>query len=358
MRLWQVIVSAREELLEVFVRKLGEARAPGAVPVVEPPPQITGLLDQLTVSLRALDVGRNATLLPEGRGLAGDIGEASAEGGRTISELVSDFLALHEAILEVVGDAVPGISFGEHQVLTRGISRAIAAAVDRYAEARDRELERAHSEHFAFLAHELRSPLSNIKMGIDLLGQGLDAQTLLPRVRVSADRMRELLDNEISSARLRAGSALHGEQLDLVPLLEAIVEALRMQATDRAITLTLEAPEALLLWGDPRLLRSIFTNLIGNAVKFTARGGSIVVRGRSDAQRIVCEVADGCGGIAEESVDRLFHPYAQVGRDRSGFGLGLSIVAEAVRRHDGEVAVENRPGHGCTMSVSLPRARG
>ncbi len=311
-------------------------------------------MDQLTVSLRALDIGKNATLLPEGRGLAADIGEASAEGGRPIGDLVADFLALHEAILEVAGDALPNVSAAEHRVLTRGISRAIAAAVNGYGAARDAELQRAHSEHFAFLAHELRSPLSNIKMGVDLLAEGLDASTLLPRVRRSADRMRELLDNEISSARLHAGSALHGESVELRALLEGATEELRMQATDKQIDLCLEAPEVLHLWGDPRLLRSVFTNLIGNAVKFTHRGGSISVRARVEAENIVCDVADACGGIPEDKIDGLFDPYAQVGRDRSGFGLGLAIAAEAVRRHRGQITVKNLPGHGCVMSVILP----
>ncbi|MCA9709362.1 MAG: HAMP domain-containing histidine kinase [Myxococcales bacterium] len=357
MPLWQIIVDARAELLEAFVHKVAEDRTlRRRVPDDPAPPDVRGLLDQLTVLLRAATVGKNATLLPEARVLAAELGEAGAEEGRDIDEIVSDFLALHEAILDVSDEHEEEISPLEHRALARGINRAIASAVTRYAQARDQELQRAHSEHFAFLAHELRTPLSNIEMGIDLLEEGLDAAALLPRVRRAARRMRELLDNEITSARLSAGSPLHVEPVRLSRLLSTVIDELRMQARDRDIEVSLAVPDDYELQADPRLLRSIFTNLVVNAVKFTKAGGTITIQARHEGDHVVCEVADGCGGLPPKTEASLFAAYTQSGEDRSGFGLGLAIVAEAVALHGGTISVDNRPGEGCTMIVRLPRA--
>lgn len=350
MQLWKLLVSSRDEVLRAIVAKLATT---DEVPQEAPAP-LVGLLGQLISSLHALDSGGNATLLPEGRGLASSIGKTSATDGRRIGEVIADLLAVHEAILDVAGEHLPSITLAEHRVLTRGISRAVASAVDGYAATRDLEVERAHAEHFVFLAHELRSPLSNIRMGVDLLDRGHEPSTLFPRIRGSVRRMSDLLDNEISSARLSAGSVAQLETLDLSRLLEGIVDETQLQARDCGVQLHLERPPILELLGDPRLLRSIFTNLLGNALKFSHRGGTVRVTCRHGAGQAVCEVSDACGGIPEDKLDGLFDAYAQADENRSGFGLGLAIVAEAVRRHGGVVGVDNHPGRGCTMRVTLP----
>lgn len=348
------MLSSRPAVLEAFVRNLREGASVREVTTDRLPEEITGLLDQLTVSLRAAEIGENATLLPVARDLAAELGEAGAHEGRRIDEVVSDFLALHEAIVEVVGQQGPPLAPGEQRVLVRGFNRAIAAAVTRYAKARDREVQRAHAEHFAFLAHELRTPLSNIKMGVELLADGLDAAALIPRVRRSADRLGELLDNEITNARLLAGAPLHREPVALGELLDAIVEESRMQAHDRDIEIVSRVPGDLRLNADPRLLRSVFTNLLVNAVKFSKTGSSIAVAGRDDGDHVECTVADGCGGLPEGTASKMFGAFKQTGTDRSGFGLGLAIVSEAVGVHGGTIHVEDRPGEGCTMVVRLP----
>lgn len=356
MPLWDIVLTRRTAVLEEFAAKARQVEPRRRLAADDVPEAITGLLDQLIITLRSGVVGKTATLLPQARILAADLGEAGANEGRDIEEVVGDFRVLHEAILDVIADDAPVVALEEQRVLARGIHRAIVSAVSQYAKARDRELQRAHAEHFAFLAHELRTPLSNITMGVDLLDEGVDAATLLPRVRRAAQRMRELLDNEISSARLAAGSPLHLEPVRLAALLGTVLDELRMQARDRNIELTLAVNDALELQADPRLLRSIFTNLVANAVKFTKKGGHIDVVADVEHEHVVCRVADGCGGLPEGKAQSMFESYRQTGEDRSGFGLGLSIVSEAVALHRGTIAVDNRPGEGCTMVVQLPRA--
>jgi signal transduction histidine kinase len=353
MSLWQTIDSAREELLGAFARKLADAGSERE-PDADPPAEITGLLDQLVVSLRAVEAGKNATLLPAARALAADLGEAGAEEGRAIGAVVTDFLALHEAILEVAHRCGEAILPQEQRALARGINRAIAAAASRYAHARDRELGRAHAEHFAFLAHELRTPLTSIKMGVDLIAQGLDPKAIVPRVRRSVGRLQQLVDNELTQLRLSSEAPLNVERIRPAALLHEIVEELRLHASDASLALTLDAPDDIELDADPRLLRSAVGNLVANAVKFSRAGGTIAVSVRRDGGHIVFAVADACGGLPPGRAESLFAPYQQAGTDRSGFGLGLAIVADAVERHGGLIEVVDRPGAGCEIVLRFP----
>ena len=111
----------------------------------------------------------------------------------------------------------------ELRALVRGIHRAVAEAVRRHAEARDAQLQRAHAEHFAFLAHELRAPVANVSLSVNLLEEGVTSDAVVPRVRRAVDRMRELLDNEISRARLDAGATLRIEPVSLRSLPTTVV---------------------------------------------------------------------------------------------------------------------------------------
>lgn len=365
MSLWQILEDAHAYLLELHARKFfhgpyGPELPPRDDPRMQdhaPDPGIASmLLGQLSISLRALDMGANATLLPHARLLAAEHGEARLGQGQNIYALVLELLALHECIIEVAAEQNAVITHAEQRVLVRGFQRALAEAVARYTEARDRELQRTHAEHFAFLAHELRSPLSNVRMGIGLIEHGVAVEEVIPRVRRAVDAMRELLDNAISRARLSAGVSLRRETLRLAEVVHAVVLDHEMQARDRDIAIDVEVPDMLLLSADPRLLRSVLSNLVGNAVKFSDDGGEVHVRAREDADGVVIDVSDCCGGVAEDRLGGLFDAYEQAGRDRSGFGLGLAIVKQAVELHGGTIDVENRPGHGCTMVVRLPSA--
>lgn len=357
MVLWRTIVAEKSALLAALAAKLSADEMLAGKAELRPlRPEVIGLLDQLAASLQAAVEGRNPTLLPEARLLAAEIGEADAGDGRDIGALVSDFSALHQSVLEFASAREITVSHGEHTALARGVNRATAEAVSRYALARDREVARAHAEHFAFLAHELRTPLSSIRMGLDLLDdRRVDAADILPRIRKASASMQELLDNEITSTRLSSDSALHIESVALDATLAEVVADLQTPAADRSIGIDVRGAEGLGLSADPRLLRSILTNLLSNAIKFTRPGGSIDIRCHSDGDDIVCQIADACGGLPEGKAAALFDPYKQVGGDRSGFGLGLVIVHDAVARHHGSISVRNRPGEGCTMVLRLPK---
>lgn len=100
------------------------------------------------------------------------------------------------------------------------------------------------------------------------------------------------------------------------------------------------------LWKDHATMR--------NAVKFTRDGGRIVVRAKRLDERAVFDVEDECGGMPEDLPQRLFQPFMQAGSDRSGHGLGLMIVKQAVEAHGGAVRVANHSGEGCCFSIEMP----
>jgi signal transduction histidine kinase len=105
-----------------------------------------------------------------------------------------------------------------------------------------------------------------------------------------------------------------------------------------------------------RLLQ-VFSNLVGNAVKFTAAGGTITVAAEAHQGGVRFSVSDTGSGIAPENVPYLFDRFWQATRtDRRGIGLGLSIVKALVEAHGGHMAVESTPGHGTTFGFSIPMA--
>jgi signal transduction histidine kinase len=108
--------------------------------------------------------------------------------------------------------------------------------------------------------------------------------------------------------------------------------------------------------GDPQLLTSAVMNLLHNAFKYTPPGGTVTLGARAQAERLLVEVQDECGGIPERKSD-LFQAFGdRRGTDRSGLGLGLSIARQAVRASAGEIHVRNMPGKGCVFTIDLPLA--
>ena len=105
---------------------------------------------------------------------------------------------------------------------------------------------------------------------------------------------------------------------------------------------------------DQRLVRSALSNLVRNAVKFSHTGGSVTVRARGNAERVLIEVEDSCGGLPSGMVQQAFAPFAQLGADRSGFGLGLAIAKQAADAHHGVIRVQDLPGKGCIFALELP----
>jgi|GEM_PF-1852800 len=234
-----------------------------------------------------------------------------------------------------------------------------------------RHATRARDEVLGIVAHDLRSPLNSIVLSTQALqrrwarsaaaGEGAERRDaeVLEMIVSSARRMNRLIDDLLDVARMEAGrlSISPGPQ-PTEALLHAALEAVRPQAQAGEIHLELEVPGALppVLADRDRLLQ-VFSNLLGNALKFTPPGGQVSVGARVEDGHICFFVRDTGPGIAPEALTRIFERFWQGDRkDRRGAGLGLSIARGLIEAHGGKMRVESEPGRGSTFLFTVPVA--
>jgi signal transduction histidine kinase len=223
---------------------------------------------------------------------------------------------------------------------------------------------RAKSEFLAMMSHELRTPLNALEGYASLIEDGIygavtEAQLqALARMRVSRRHLIELIDSVLDLARVEAGTRrAQVEAVDLRELVESVAEAMRGAAEAKKLELRVDASGAGTVRTDRGLLRQVLTNLLGNAIKFTERGGVSVRAAREDGSAAI-EVADTGPGIGAEHQQRIFEPFYQVDpsttRKEGGTGLGLALSREFARILGGDLTVSSAPGRGSTFRVTLP----
>jgi signal transduction histidine kinase len=170
--------------------------------------------------------------------------------------------------------------------------------------------------------------------------------------------MNRLIEDLLDVARMEAGTlSLSPTPQPTESLLREAVEAAQPLAGE--VHLLLEEPGALppVLADRDRLLQ-VFSNLLGNALKFTPRGGQVRVGARAQDEHVRFYVRDTGPGLNEDALAHIFDRFWQLDRkDRRGAGLGLSIVKGLVEAHGGRLRVESEPGHGSTFSFTVPVAR-
>ncbi len=219
---------------------------------------------------------------------------------------------------------------------------------------------RAKSDFLAMISHELRTPLNGVVGTLDLIEESpLDPQQQrwAQIARGSAESLIAIVDDLLDLAKLDAGKlGLSQAGFDPCVTLAAAVESQRARAQARGLTLEFERGEDLpvRVAGDSGRLRQIVVNLIGNAIKFTDRGGvSVTLTGERDADgfwRLIVAVADTGIGMDEATRTQLFSPFFQADasstRKRGGTGLGLAICKRLTEAMGGGISAESAPGTG------------
>jgi len=225
---------------------------------------------------------------------------------------------------------------------------------------------RAQSEFLAMMSHELRTPLNALEgyAGLiedELFGPLTDRQRdALRRMRVSRRHLIELIDSVLDLARVEAGTRrAEVVEVDVRALVESVGEAMSGAAVSKKLEISIDAARVGRLCTDPGLLRQVLTNLLGNAIKFTERGG-VALRAWPEGGRVTIEVEDSGPGIAPEHLERVFERFFQVDpsmtRREGGTGLGLALSREFVYLLGGELTVRSEVGKGSVFAVSLPGA--
>ncbi|HTU90787.1 MAG TPA: ATP-binding protein [Gemmataceae bacterium] len=230
-----------------------------------------------------------------------------------------------------------------------------------------RRLERLRQEFVANVSHELKTPLSVIKVCVEtLLDSAMDdpqhRRQFLEQLNFQSNRLHSLILDLLSLARIESGEELFDFQpVSVSDVVEACMERHRPRAEVKGQLFEIAPPdgeEAFVVWADEEALEQILDNLLDNAVKYTPEGGRVSVRWRREGEQVCLEVADTGIGIPPADLPRIFERFYRVDKARSremgGTGLGLSIVKHLAQAMHGSVRAASRSGQGTTFTVCLP----
>lgn len=285
------------------------------------------------------------------------------------SSRVSD-MGLWAAML-AAGLAIGGLSW-RHERARRAVQRGMEQRLrDRAAEVaeiteRHRKLEALKYSFVTAVSHELRTPLTAIHGSLEMLEDG-DAGRLPPQVaRVvsvaarGTRRLTRLVEDIIDLERLESGRfGFHPAPHDLHDLLLETVESLAPLTDHAGVELELHETHADVLCDGDRVLQAL-TNLVGNAIKFTSRGGAIHLEAVRRGDEVQVTVRDEGRGIPTEELGAVFDRFHQVEPEadqaKGGAGLGLTITRHIIEAHGGRIWVESQVGTGTAFSFTLPLA--
>ena len=263
----------------------------------------------------------------------------------------------------VLYSAESGRIYGDDDLaLAQELARRAALAVENARLYHEAELAtRARDQMLGIVAHDLRNPLNTILMASELLEETLAADVPKSRqiamVRRAGKQMNHLIQDLLDVKRIESGRlAVEPRPVPAARLLKEATEMLRGLAAARSLELVLdEAGELPMVKADAPRIHQVFSNLIGNAIKFTPQGGYIRLRGTRVNGEVQMGVSDTGPGIPAEEIPHLFGQFWQASRtDRRGIGLGLAIAKGIVEAHDGRIWVESTLGAGSSFYFTLP----
>jgi PAS domain S-box-containing protein len=245
-----------------------------------------------------------------------------------------------------------------------GTTRDVTERKD--AEEALRDADRKKDDFLALLAHELRNPLAPIRNGLQIMRLAGDDLNVVANARSIMERqlahMVRLIDDLLDVSRItRNKMELRRSRVPLSEIIENAVEAAGpvIHEQDQQLTVTLPS-EALWMDADLTRLAQVFSNLLTNSAKYTARGGKIWLTAERAGNMAIVSVKDTGIGIPASALPTIFDMFSQVGRsvERSsgGLGIGLALVRGLVEMHGGSVSVTSGEGIGSTFTVSLPTA--
>jgi len=235
--------------------------------------------------------------------------------------------------------------------------------LEAYAETLTRS-DRYKDQFLAILAHELRNPLTPLRMGLDVL-RGQPTPERATQIHGVMDRqlvhLVRLVDDLLDVSRVSQGKiVLKREKVEVAEIIQAALEASQPFVEGGNHTLRVNAgPHSLWVSGDKTRLTQVVGNLLNNAAKYTPSGGTLTLNAYRDKQDVVIAVSDNGMGIPLSMQSNIFELFTQVGehltRSQGGLGIGLALVKQLVSMHEGSIAVssdgENR---GSTFTVRLP----
>ncbi|MDT6987871.1 MULTISPECIES: sensor histidine kinase [Streptomyces] len=243
------------------------------------------------------------------------------------------------------------------------LSRELEATSVRLAESRDREraLESSRRELVAWISHDLRTPLAGLRAMAEALEDGVaaDPDRYLRQIRTEVERLNEMVGDLFELSRIHAGAlSLSPARISVYDLVGDALAGADPLAREHGVRLVGDGVEPVPVEVDGREMSRVLGNLLVNAIRRTPADGTVAVSARRAEEGVVLSVTDGCGGIPEEDLPRVFDTGWRGSDARTppaGAGLGLAIVRGIVEAHRGRATVRNVVG-GCRFEVTLPVA--
>lgn len=291
------------------------------------------------------------------------------QDGFDIVEVVAEYNILRGCIndlAEAHGISLLGKPF---HILNRVLDEAIGLAVQTFATQQALEVQRRRDEYLAFVAHDLRTPLSAISLAARVLaiklkdlGDGTDLTRMQRALQRNVKQLEGLIQQVLAeSGHLQAdsGMKLQLRVFDLWPQVEALLYDMQPLADTAGTHLRNEVPEDLSVFADASALQRVLQNLLGNAIRYAPRGQVVVeARAVGDDGDVQCTVRDNGAGIAADRLAVVFDKLETDAQEEGGTGLGLAIVKSFVEAHGGTVWVDSQEGAGSAFHFTLPGRRG
>ena len=228
---------------------------------------------------------------------------------------------------------------------------------------RFKDLDQVKNEFIATASHDLKNPLTSIGGYAQLMEQAgplTDAQRdFVERIQFAVGNMNELIQNMMSLAQADLNATTRHEDLNITGILREMAKEFETQAKEKEQLFNTIIPnEEIILEGDPLQIRQVFRNLIGNAIKYTPKGGEVKFKVETDEGKVNIMVADNGYGIPAADLPFIFNRFYRVRSGKAseveGNGLGLAIVKTIVEQHNGHLSVESELGKGTLFGVRLP----
>jgi signal transduction histidine kinase len=272
---------------------------------------------------------------------------------------------------EPAGEPVPVRTMDEVGALTSAFNELVArfsTAEHAYrgALSRAQVADRERAELLAAVSHELRSPLNAILGFADVLLAEVDgplspaAREEIEQIRASGEHLSELVSDILEFSAIDSGQiTIRPERVQLLRVAAELLREAQAELREKPIRAVVEGDADAVAWADPKRVRQILANVIGNAVKFTRRG-EIVVRVESQDGEVAAVVRDTGPGIGTAERQAIFEEYKQAGEEhvrKRGTGLGLAIARRLAVLHGGRIELESEIGKGSTFTIVLPAPR-
>ena len=228
-----------------------------------------------------------------------------------------------------------------------------------------KELGEMKDGFVSVVSHELRTPLTSMKLYAKLLESGKFGKTTdkqkkaVSIINQETDRLSALIEDILHLSKLESKKeTINAGAFDFHEF--AVNHHIYELARENGITVKVSIPKKFIMYVDGEKFKQVFINLIGNAIKFTEKGGTITVNAMSEKNHWSISIRDTGKGIAKENIPKLFDKFFQVEsymtRDKGGIGLGLAIAKHIVDLHNGDIKVESELGKGSSFTVIIPKS--